>query len=100
MKYGIRRENDFITAVSHAAFDSFRSNDRETNRQTRERMKKLIFTAYDNELTQRQKDCIRMYYINSMSVESIARILGIRPTTVYKHIRKGRSSLRKCTMYL
>ena len=41
---------------------------------------------------------MRVY--QNMSVEDIAAKLGIRPTTVYKHIKKAKEALKKCEKYL
>ena len=63
-------------------------------------MKKLIAIGIDTELTDRQKDCLTMRVYQKMSVEDIAAELGIRPTTVYKHIKKAKEALKKCRKYL
>ena len=66
----------------------------------RNRTKKLIAISIDTELTDRQKDCLTMRVYQKMSVEDIAAELGIRPTTVYKHIKKAKEALKKCRKYL
>lgn len=66
----------------------------------RDHMKKLIAVWIDTELTGRQKDCLTMRVYQKMSVEDIAAKLGIRPTTVYKHIKKAKEALKKCRKYL
>ncbi len=70
------------------------------NSSIRDRMKKLIAVVIDTELTGRQKDCLTMRVYQKMSVEDIAAKLGIRPTTVYKHITKAKAALKKCVKYL
>ena len=70
------------------------------NSSIRDRMKKLIAIGIDTELTGRQKDCLTMRVYQGMSVEDIAAVLGIRPTTVYKHIKKAKEALKKCRKYL
>ena len=71
-----------------------------SNNEIRDRMKKLIAVAIDMELTDRQKDCLTMRVYQGISVEDIAAELGIRPTTVYKHITKAKAALKKCVKYL
>ena len=68
------------------------------NSSIRNRMKKIIHICMEDELTGRQKDCLTMRVYQNMSVEDIAAKLGIRPTTVYKHITKA--ALKKCVKYL
>ncbi len=64
------------------------------------RMDELLKKAIKYELTERQKKCIMYYYYESKNVEEIAKILSIRPTTVYKHLSKARTALKKCALYL
>lgn len=70
------------------------------NSSIRDRVKKLIAIGIDTELTGRQKDCLTMRVYQGMSVEDIVAVLGIRPTTVYKHITKAKAALKKCVKYL
>lgn len=70
------------------------------NSSIRNRIKKLIHICMEDELTDRQKDCLTMRVYQKMSVEDIAAELGIRPTTVYKHIKKAKEALKKCRKYL
>ena len=71
-----------------------------SNNEIKNRMKKLIAISIDTELTDRQKDCLTMRVYQGISVEDIAAKLGIRPTTVYKHITKAKAALKKCVKYL
>jgi len=71
-----------------------------SNNEIKNRMKKLIAISIDTELTDRQKDCLTMRVYQGLSVEDIAAELGIRPTTVYKHIKKAKEALKKCEKYL
>ena len=72
----------------------------ENNNNTIKRMKKLLAAAIQNELTDRQKDCVIQYYYEKRSVKEIAENTGIKPTTVYKHINKARKAIKKCACYL
>lgn len=71
-----------------------------SNNEIKNRMKKLIAISIDTELTDRQKDCLTMRVYQGLSAEDIAAKLGIRPTTVYKHIKKAKEALKKCRKYL
>lgn len=70
------------------------------NKQQRERMKHIIKLAFENELTDRQRDCINMKFFGGMKVVEIARELEISAATVYKHIRKGIAAMKHCAIYL
>lgn len=87
--------NELMTYYSYVS-----SQEGGSNSGIRDRMKKLIAVAIDTELTGRQKDCLTMRLYQNMSVEDIAAELGIRPTTVYKHITKAKAALKKCVKYL
>jgi len=86
---------DLIDFCSYVSSQGGRNNSN-----IRNRMKKLIVISIDTELTDRQKDCLTMRVYQKMSVEDIAAELGIRPTTVYKHINKAITALKKCVKYL
>ena len=79
--------NELMTYYSYVSSQGGGSNS-----SIRDRMKKLIAVGIDTELTDRQKDCLAMRVYQNMSVEDIAAKLGIRPTTVYKHIKKSKRS--------
>ena len=66
----------------------------------RKRMEAFLRIAIKNELTERQRTCIYRYYFDRMQVEDIAAMMGLKPTTVYKHIRLARKALKKCSVYL
>lgn len=65
-----------------------------------QRMKKIVRVAVENELTQKQHQCITMRYIEDLPVKEIAVRMGIKPTTVYKHLKKAIAVLKKCSLYL
>ncbi|MGN0470671.1 MAG: RNA polymerase sigma factor [Acutalibacteraceae bacterium] len=64
------------------------------------RMKKIMKIALQQELTERQRECITLYYIKKKKVCEIADMLSIKPTTVYKHLRTGMTALKKTAVYL
>ena len=87
--------NELMTYYSYVSSQRGKSNNEIKNR-----MKKLIAISIDTELTDRQKDCLTMRVYQGLSAEDIAAKLGIRPTTVYKHITKAKAALKKCVKYL
>ena len=72
----------------------------ETNDSKHNRMKTLMLRRIRHELTDRQRDCISMKYIDGLRAEVIANRLGLSTATVYKHIRKGIERLRRLEYYL
>lgn len=82
---------------------SFISYTRNSSKQKSEkllRMEKILRIAIKNELTDRQKKCIELYFFDRMKVSEIAGILNIRPTTVYKHLNKAKAAIKKSFVYL
>ncbi len=65
-----------------------------------DRLRRILSAAIHLELTERQCECIHMYYMKKMKAADIADLLEISPATVYKHIRQGMKSLKKCAAYL
>ena len=70
-----------------------------TNRAERERMKRILFRAIKNELTDRQRDCIVMYYLDGMKMKDIAQALHLSKSTVTRHIQSATRKLRKIASY-
>ena len=84
--------------MEQLAFHNTRSNS--SNDTKIQRMKKIMNIAIENELTQRQRDCIRMRYFENLPVREIAEKIGIRPATVYKHLSRAICIFKKCAVYL
>ena len=70
------------------------------NKERKERMKKLLLVGMDHLLTNRQRFCIKSYYLYQKSVKEIAQELNITVWTVYKHLKSGMKALRQCAAYM
>lgn len=55
--------------------------------------------ALAEELTPRQQQMVRMYYIDQMLMQEIAERLGVNVSTVSRTIGRGRKRLRRCLRY-
>lgn len=66
----------------------------------KERMKKFINTAIKMDLTQRQRDCMIMYYFQKIPVSQIALQLNLHPQTIYKHLHCATQKLKKLSLYM
>lgn len=69
-------------------------NNKGTNNESRNRMKKLLSQAIDRGLTEKQKACIIGYYINGKKQKEIAKELGIDSSTVSRHITVAKKKLK------
>ncbi len=56
-----------------------------------------IASAMEEELTPRQRQMVRMYYIDQKTMETIAGELGVTTSTVSRTLARGR--LRRCLRY-
>ncbi|HHV30988.1 RNA polymerase sigma factor [Caproiciproducens sp. LBM24188] len=63
------------------------------------RMLWALKRAMDGELTARQKECIRLRYLEGKGVYESAAQLGISAPTVSKHLKKARGRLEKVMRY-
>lgn len=70
-----------------------------TNKNSRDKMKKILSMAVLNELTERQRICIVDYYLNGKKEKEIAKELGVNSSTVSRHIMKARDKLRHIASY-
>ncbi|MBR2176819.1 MAG: sigma-70 family RNA polymerase sigma factor [Clostridia bacterium] len=86
--------------IKKASMLSYLLSDGKETDEKKERMKRILKVGMENELTQRQKECVNSYYLGGVSVKNIAQEMGISTSTVYKHIRKGIAALKKCALYL
>lgn len=69
------------------------------NRAERERMKRILIRAIRHELTDRQRDCITMYYLEGIKMKEIAKKLGLTNSTVSRHISVATRKLRRIATY-
>lgn len=63
------------------------------------RMLQALRRAMDGELTERQKECIRLRYLEGKSVNDVADSLGITAGTASRHLKKARSRLGTVISY-
>lgn len=70
-----------------------------SNRLERERMKQILIRAIKHELTDRQRDCVTMYYLEGMKMKDIAQAMHLSRSTVTRHIQSATRKLRKVASY-
>lgn len=61
-------------------------------------LKRAMMNAVKSELTDRQRDCIIMYYFQNMKMKDIAATLCLSKSTVTRHIQSAKRKLRKTVM--
>lgn len=71
-----------------------------TNHRDIQRMKNLLSAAIQTELTDRQRECLILYYLKGLQMNQIAVQLNLNPSTVSRHISAARRKLKKLRRYL
>lgn len=70
-----------------------------TNADSRNKMKKILYSALKSELTDKQRTCIVEHYINGRKEKDIALELNLSPSTVSRHITSAKKKLRHIAEY-
>ena len=86
--------SDLIFSVKN--FEQINSNN---NSQKYRDMLKIIKKIIQNDLTQRQKECLIMYYKKNLNIIKISKILGICPSTVWRHIKISQKKIKNIIKY-
>lgn len=63
-------------------------------------MKRALRRVIRNELSEDQRECLKMRYVLGMSVSEIALQRGVRASTVSKHISKAELTIKRILGYL
>ena len=69
------------------------------NRPELERMKRILGRAIRRELTDRQRECLSLYYLEGMRMKDIAREMSLSSSTVSRHISAATKKLRRIAAY-
>ena len=60
---------------------------------------RLIGAALREDLTPRQAQMVRLYYLEQHNMREIGQILGVNPSTVCRTLSAARKKLRRCLRY-
>ena len=63
------------------------------------RLKRNLSRALRQDITERQRQYMALYYGQSMSMEAIAKQLGVNKSTVSRTLKRGRQRLYRCLRY-
>ena len=69
------------------------------NRDQMNRLKRNLTHALRQDITQRQREYMMLYYGRGMSMEAIAKELGVNKSTVSRTLKRGRQRLYRCLRY-
>ena len=63
------------------------------------RLKRNLTHALRQDITQRQREYMILYYGRNMSMEAIAKLCGVNKSTVSRTLKRGRQRLYRCLRY-
>lgn len=95
----MRHERVFLSDTNSDYIAYLLYNHGSTNRPERERMKKILMRAIRHELTDRQRSCLLMHYLEGMMLKDIAAAMNLSTSTVSRHIAAALRKLRKVASY-
>lgn len=65
-----------------------------SNRGDLEAAQRLLELGIRTQLTDRQQECVRLYYFEGLTLEQVGEQVGIAPSGVWKHLHRARERLR------
>lgn len=71
----------------------------ETNNETLKKVKHALVEIIKNDLTERQKETVVLYYYKKMTMTEIADILGVNVSTVSRTLARARKNICDRTKY-
>lgn len=69
------------------------------NKEQMNRLKRNLTHALRQDITQRQREYVMLYYGKGMSMEAIAQQFGVNKSTVSRTLKRGRQRLYRCLRY-
>ncbi len=63
------------------------------------RLKRNLTRALRQDITERQREYMMLYYGRNMSMEAIAQQCGVNKSTVSRTLKRGRQRLYRCLRY-
>jgi len=70
-----------------------------TNSETIAGLKGRLAMALRQEVTPRQRICLRLYYGEGLTMTEIGQYLGVDKSTVSRNIKRGEARLRRCLRF-
>ena len=70
-----------------------------TNSAEHSRLKRNLLKAIREELTPRQREVLTLYYAGNKSINEIAQLLDVFPSTAYRTLKRAEKRLFRCLRY-
>ena len=71
----------------------------EDNSAQHQQLKRNLARALKEEVTEKQRRCLLMYYGEGLNMREIGERLGVDKSTVSRTIKRGENRLRRCLRY-
>ncbi len=71
----------------------------EDNSALMKRAAAVLREAIETELTEKQRQCVKLYFFDGLKEREIGELMGVNKSTVSRHISKGKQRLRRCVKY-
>ena len=81
------------------SFENFKFSQNGNNKLEHQKMLAMLKKISEKELTKKQKECLDMYYSQNLNTVKISKILGVYPSTVWRHIEKSKKKIKKIIGY-
>lgn len=88
-------ENTF-GMVDLAVYTSLMADD---NKDQINRLKRNLAHALRKDITDKQREYMMLYYGKQMTMEAIAKEMGVNKSTVSRTLKRGRQRLYRCLRY-
>lgn len=74
-------------------------SEQSTNTQELSRLKRNLIRALREDVTDRQREVLRLYYAERKNMREIGELLGVDKSTVSRTIKRGEQRLKRCLRY-
>lgn len=62
-------------------------------------MLRVLTRVMEGELTDRQRECVQLYYFDGMKMREIADYLGVKTPAVSRHLKRAREKMEHILRY-
>lgn len=87
--------NDYV--LDALIFDRYQGSG--SNKAELRRKLDIVYKAMKQELTEKEFDALKSYYILGKKMKDIARDRGVNPSTVTRQIRRAKEKIKHITAY-
>lgn len=60
---------------------------------------RLLHRAVEEDLTERQRQCVQLYFFEGLTMEQAGMRLGLEKSTVYRHLERAKRRLSRVMKY-